>query len=154
LSAIFLSHSSADSEAAEALRSWLENLGYRPVFLDFDPQQGIPAGRDWEKELYAELRAVIVLCSPHSMLRESEGQLKEHGEPLSKEERALISASVAADRLWWRIRNAAAAAGRRRRHHRRRSIRAVESPFGEGAARPRCGSATRDRGSVCPRSRR
>jgi hypothetical protein len=40
------------------------------VFLDFDPEDGVPAGRDWERELYARLRgcqAVVVLCSEHSM---------------------------------------------------------------------------------------
>jgi WD40 repeat protein len=70
MSAIFLSHSSADNEPADTLRRWLEGQGYRSFFLDFDPEQGIPAGRDWEKELYAQLRAcraIIVLCSPHSM---------------------------------------------------------------------------------------
>jgi len=44
--------------------------GHRSIFLDFDPEDGIPAGRIWEKELYAKLRgcqAVIVLCSEHSM---------------------------------------------------------------------------------------
>ena len=44
--------------------------GHRSVFLDFDPENGIPAGRDWEQELYRRLRAcqaVIVLCSEHSM---------------------------------------------------------------------------------------
>jgi len=44
--------------------------GHRSVFLDFDPEDGIPAGRDWEQELYRRLRAcqaVIVLCSEHSM---------------------------------------------------------------------------------------
>src|SRR5260370_30192106 len=68
--AIFLSHGSADNEAADRLRRWLEEQGYRSFFLDFDPEQGIPADRDWEKELYAQLRtcrAIIVLCSPHSM---------------------------------------------------------------------------------------
>jgi WD40 repeat protein len=70
LSAIFLSHSSADNDAALQIRDWLEKQGYRSMFLDFDPAQGIPAGRDWERELYAQLRAsraVIVLCSRHSM---------------------------------------------------------------------------------------
>ena len=70
MSAIFVSHSSADNHAALQLHDWLEKQGYRSTFLDFDPTQGIPAGRDWEKELYAQLRAsraVIVLCSGHSM---------------------------------------------------------------------------------------
>ena len=44
--------------------------GHRSVFLDFDPADGIPAGRDWEQELYRQMhlcRAVIVLCSVASM---------------------------------------------------------------------------------------
>jgi len=48
----------------------LKALGYRSLFLDFDPEDGIPAGRSWEQELYQQLResrAVIVLCSEHSM---------------------------------------------------------------------------------------
>jgi hypothetical protein len=70
LSAIFISHSSRDSTAANELRDWLEGQGFRSLFLDFDPELGIPAGRHWEQELYRQLRfcqAVIVLCSPHSM---------------------------------------------------------------------------------------
>ena len=41
--------------------------GYGAVFLDFDPERGIPPGRDWERELYAKLRtadAVLFLGSP------------------------------------------------------------------------------------------
>ncbi len=40
------------------------------MFLDFDPEVGIPAGRSWEQELYRQLRAcraVILVCSEHSM---------------------------------------------------------------------------------------
>ena len=58
------------NDTAKLVCRWLERQSYRSVFLDFDPKQGIPAGRDWEKELYAQLRtsrAVIVLCSRHSM---------------------------------------------------------------------------------------
>lgn len=70
MSAIFLSHSSIDNALAIELRAWLEGLGFASIFLDFDPEHGIPPGRDWEKELYGQLRscrAVIVLCSSHSM---------------------------------------------------------------------------------------
>jgi len=66
VSAIFLSHSSSDRDITSLVSAWLQEQGYRSVFLDFDPEQGIPGGRDWEKELYAQLRtcrAVIVLCS-------------------------------------------------------------------------------------------
>lgn len=70
MSAIFISHSSRDGEAAGRLRERLAARRYPSVFLDFDPEAGIPAGRDWEQELYRQLRtcrAVIVLCSRHSM---------------------------------------------------------------------------------------
>jgi WD40 repeat protein len=70
MSSIFISHSSRDAHVAGELRDRLAERGYHSVFLDFDPQVGIPAGRDWEKELYARLRAchaLIVLCSEHSM---------------------------------------------------------------------------------------
>ncbi|MEM7352674.1 MAG: TIR domain-containing protein [Acidobacteriota bacterium] len=70
MSAIFISHSSHDNEAAAEVRARLAELGHRSIFLDFDPADGIPAGRSWEQELYAQLRAcqaIIVLCSEHSM---------------------------------------------------------------------------------------
>lgn len=66
MSAIFISHSSADNAVAVTLQALLAARGHRSVFLDFDPQRGIPAGRQWERELYAQLRgcqAVVVLCS-------------------------------------------------------------------------------------------
>lgn len=68
MSAIFISHSSKDNAWAERIATWLKEQGYEGIFLDFDPQVGIPAGRDWEKELYHQLRrcrAVITLCSEH-----------------------------------------------------------------------------------------
>ena len=64
MSAIFISHSSKDNEAADEICNWLAEQGHRSVFLDFDPADGIPAGRDWEQELYRGIRAcraVIVL---------------------------------------------------------------------------------------------
>ena len=70
MSSIFLSHSSKDNAIAAQVKAQLAQWGHRSVFLDFDPEDGIPAGRDWEKELYAKLRecrAVIVLCSQASM---------------------------------------------------------------------------------------
>ena len=44
--------------------------GFAALFLDFDPEHGIPAGRNWERELYAQLRkidAVIFLASAASV---------------------------------------------------------------------------------------
>src|SRR6266536_4562501 len=70
MSAIFISHSSRDNAAAGELKARLEQQGHRSMFLDFDPEDGVPAGRDWERELYARLRgcqAVVVMCSEHSM---------------------------------------------------------------------------------------
>jgi len=70
VSAIFISHSSRDAAAAEEVLARLREHGHRSVFLDFDPENGIPAGRDWEQELYRRLRAcqaMIVLCSEHTM---------------------------------------------------------------------------------------
>ena len=70
MSTLFLSHASADAEASARLKRWLEGRGHRSLFLDFDPQAGIPAGRDWERELYLQLkscRALIILCSRASM---------------------------------------------------------------------------------------
>jgi len=70
MSAIFISHSSSDNAAAANMQARLQEQAHRSVFLDFDPELGIPAGRKWEKELYRQLEgchAVIVLCSEHSM---------------------------------------------------------------------------------------
>ena len=70
MGSIFLSHSSRDNDTAGELKERLAAWGHTSVFLDFDPAAGIPPGRDWERELYHRLRtcrAVLVLCSRHSM---------------------------------------------------------------------------------------
>jgi hypothetical protein len=70
MAAIFISHSSKDEPVAAELQRLLQQQGHRSIFLDFDPANGIPAGRDWERELYTQLRAcqaLIVLCSEHTM---------------------------------------------------------------------------------------
>src|SRR5215212_7680876 len=70
MAAIFISHRSRDDTAASDIRAWLTSQGHRSLFLDFDPEWGIRAGRNWEQELYRQLqsnRAVIVLCSEASM---------------------------------------------------------------------------------------
>jgi hypothetical protein len=66
---IFISHSSADDAEARHVADWLTARGSRALFLDFDPAQGIPAGRNWEQELYARLRqatAMVFLSSAAS----------------------------------------------------------------------------------------
>ncbi len=67
---LFISHSSADNDAALAFGARLRARGFEALFLDFDPEHGIPAGRNWEQELYVQLRrtdAVVFLASPDSV---------------------------------------------------------------------------------------
>jgi len=67
MTAIFLSHSSADNPAAAAMKAWLEAKGHTSLFLDFDPEAGITGGAAWEQTLYQQLRqcqAVIALLTP------------------------------------------------------------------------------------------
>ena len=56
MASLFISHSSLDRDETERLAQRLRVEGFVALFLDFDPAFGIPAGRDWERELYAELR--------------------------------------------------------------------------------------------------
>src|SRR3954469_7115007 len=67
---LFISHSSTDRRVAEQIVTRLRAEGFASVFLDIDPVQGIPAGRNWERELYAALRrtdGVIFLASRTSV---------------------------------------------------------------------------------------
>lgn len=57
MAAFFISHSSEDQAAVERLRDRLREWGYGSMFLDFDPDDGIAVGREWEQELYAQLHA-------------------------------------------------------------------------------------------------
>jgi PAS domain-containing protein len=68
MTAIFISHSSADNAAAVEMKAWLEAQGHTSLFLDFDPEAGIKGGSGWETTLYQKLRqcqAVIALLSPN-----------------------------------------------------------------------------------------
>ena len=68
MTAIFISHSSADNAAADKMKAWLESKGHTSLFLDFDPEAGIKASSDWEQMLQQKLRqcqAVIALLTPH-----------------------------------------------------------------------------------------
>jgi WD40 repeat protein/energy-coupling factor transporter ATP-binding protein EcfA2 len=70
VASLFISHSSSDRDAAERLAERLRAEDFDALFLDFDPERGIPAGRNWERELYAQLRksdAVIFLASAASV---------------------------------------------------------------------------------------
>src|SRR5262245_1338925 len=68
MTAIFISHSSADNTAAAEMKRWLEAQGHTSLFLDFDPEAGIKGGSGWEQTLYQKLRqcqAVIALLTPN-----------------------------------------------------------------------------------------
>ena len=70
MSNIFISHNSGDNDITQQFFDELKKQGHHSLYLDFDPEQGIPAGRDWEQDLYRELRAcqaLLVLCSENSM---------------------------------------------------------------------------------------
>ena len=69
MTSLFVSHSSKDRVPTEKVRDWLRAQGYAALFVDFDPDDGIRAGRDWERELYAQLRkcdGVVFLASAAS----------------------------------------------------------------------------------------
>ncbi|MFO0904826.1 MAG: toll/interleukin-1 receptor domain-containing protein [Pirellulales bacterium] len=60
---IFLSHSSKDNHLAVRVKQWLANRGIGAVFLDIDPVMGLKGGREWERELYLQIRASDVFIS-------------------------------------------------------------------------------------------
>jgi formylglycine-generating enzyme required for sulfatase activity len=74
VSSIFISHSSHDRQWSRQIRDWLQGAEnkqepkrrYEALFLDFDPECGIPNGTSWRSVLHRQLRlcrAVIVVCS-------------------------------------------------------------------------------------------
>src|SRR5215216_461439 len=70
MGSLFLSYSSVDRAAATRVRDRLEAEGFAALYIDFDPDRGTPAGRTWERELYAQLRktdALIFLASAASV---------------------------------------------------------------------------------------
>ena len=70
MASVFVSHSSRDRAVTERVVERLRAAGFAALFVDFDPEQGIPAGRNWERELYAQLRrtdAVVFLASEASV---------------------------------------------------------------------------------------
>jgi WD40 repeat protein/energy-coupling factor transporter ATP-binding protein EcfA2 len=60
---IFVSHSSGDNDVTRALAKLLVAEGFESLFVDFDPAQGIPPGRDWERELSVALRRCDVVLA-------------------------------------------------------------------------------------------
>jgi WD40 repeat protein/energy-coupling factor transporter ATP-binding protein EcfA2 len=70
MASVFVSHSSRDRAVTARTAERLQAAGFAALFVDFDPEQGIAAGRHWERELYAQLRrtdAVVFLASEASV---------------------------------------------------------------------------------------
>jgi WD40 repeat protein len=67
VSRIFLSHSSANSAEAIAIRDWMIAQGWNEVFLDLDPERGLKAGERWQEALKRaaeRCELVVFLVSP------------------------------------------------------------------------------------------
>lgn len=63
---IFISHSSLDKNIASEVKGWLREQAFDNVFLDFDKETGIGAGKDWARELYDEVsrcQAVVIIAT-------------------------------------------------------------------------------------------
>src|SRR4051812_2737479 len=58
MTSLFISHSSQDRETTDIVCARLIAEGFHAPFLDFDPIHGIPIGRNWERELYAQMRRI------------------------------------------------------------------------------------------------
>jgi TIR domain-containing protein len=56
MASLFVSHNSQDRDEAERVTKRLQTEGFTALFIGFDPAHGVPAGRDWQRELYAQLR--------------------------------------------------------------------------------------------------
>lgn len=68
-SGLFVSYSGPDRAIATAIARRLEAAGFESYFLDFDPEHGIPPGRDWSREIYRQIKvsdAVLVVHSAHA----------------------------------------------------------------------------------------
>src|SRR4051812_41750653 len=66
MSRVFLSHSNRDRAPAVALQAWLERTEpglAGEIFLDVDPDSGVPAGKRWKEALRrANERCEAVIC--------------------------------------------------------------------------------------------
>ncbi|MDX8033269.1 TIR domain-containing protein [Lentzea sp. BCCO 10_0856] len=70
MTSLFISFGGQDRAIATEVRNRLRDKGYEALFLDFDPADGVPAGRRWERELYVQLRksdGVVFLASDTSV---------------------------------------------------------------------------------------
>lgn len=62
---IFISHQNnpADNEWSQKLHRWIKDEKGINGFLDFDIQDGLTAGQDWEQEIYAAIRRAQVVIA-------------------------------------------------------------------------------------------
>ncbi len=70
MGSFFISHSSADREAAQRVRSWLSAQGHEDLFLSSEPGHDIASSAQWERELWLQLRVkrhVVFLSSAASV---------------------------------------------------------------------------------------
>ncbi|MFF3325280.1 TIR domain-containing protein [Streptomyces sp. NPDC002889] len=70
MASLFISHSSRDRVPVADMVRRLRAEGFEAVFVDHDPDRGIPAGCRWEPALYAALEradAVLFLGTEHSV---------------------------------------------------------------------------------------
>jgi hypothetical protein len=66
MTTLFISHSSKQKAWAEEIWDALSSHGYQSLFLDSHPEDGIPAGVEWEQDLWQKLRqsrGLVVLCT-------------------------------------------------------------------------------------------
>src|SRR6266550_9635162 len=70
MATLFVSHSSSDLTATTQVVERLRSEGIGALFVDFDPENGIPPGRNWERELYMQVRkadAIVFLSTRASV---------------------------------------------------------------------------------------
>jgi hypothetical protein len=94
MSQLFISHSSRDNFAAQAMVDWLRSEGFSEIFFDLDPERGIAAGERWERALNrAAFRCEAVLFLVSKNWLASEWCRKEHSIARGKN-KALFAALV------------------------------------------------------------
>jgi TIR domain-containing protein len=105
LSRLFISHSSRNDDWALALQAWLTREGWggeHDIFLDFDPERGIAAGRRWARELEdAATRCEAVLFLVSEIWLDSKWCVDEYqlANSLNKKLFALLIDDIPLDRL-------------------------------------------------------
>jgi WD40 repeat protein len=53
---IFISYSTRDRPIANEVKSRLERRGFPAPFIDYHPEDGIPAGQNWERDIYRRIK--------------------------------------------------------------------------------------------------